>query len=102
MSSRVIAGQAKAGESGWPATTVSRAASSAWPCLRKVARYWRPIYNLLEDAFTVLVVNAQHSKAVPGRKTDVADSEWIADPLRAMACCRPASSRPGRNASCAS
>lgn len=44
--------------------------------------YWRPIYNLLEDAFTVLVVNAQHIKAVPGRKTDVADSEWIADLLR--------------------
>jgi transposase len=43
---------------------------------------WRPIYNLLEDDFTLLVVNAQHSKAVPGRKTDVADSEWIADLLR--------------------
>lgn len=44
--------------------------------------YWRPIYNLLEDEFTLLVVNAQHIKAVPGRKTDVADSEWIADLLR--------------------
>jgi transposase len=44
--------------------------------------YWRPIYNLLEDDFTLLVVNAQHSKALPGRKTDVADSEWIADLLR--------------------
>lgn len=44
--------------------------------------YWQPIYNLLEDEFTLLVVNAQHIKAVPGRKTDVADSEWIADLLR--------------------
>lgn len=44
--------------------------------------YWRPLYNLLEDDFTLLVVNAQHIKAVPGRKTDVADSEWIADLLR--------------------
>jgi transposase len=44
--------------------------------------YWRPIYNVLEDEFTLLVVNAQHIKAVPGRKTDVADSEWIADLLR--------------------
>ncbi|HUY77021.1 MAG TPA: IS110 family transposase, partial [Ktedonobacterales bacterium] len=44
--------------------------------------YWRPIYNMLEDEFTLLVVNAQHIKAVPGRKTDVADSEWIADLLR--------------------
>jgi transposase len=44
--------------------------------------YWKPIYNLLEDAFALLVVNAQHIKAVPGRKTDVKDAEWIADLLR--------------------
>jgi transposase len=41
--------------------------------------YWKPIYNLLEGQFEVLVVNAQHIKAVPGRKTDVRDAEWIAD-----------------------
>ncbi len=44
--------------------------------------YWKPIYNLLEDGFTLLVVNAQHIKAVPGRKIDVKDAEWIADLLR--------------------
>jgi transposase len=44
--------------------------------------YWRPVYNLLEDGFTVLVVNAQHIKAVPGRKTDVRDAEWIAQLLQ--------------------
>jgi transposase len=44
--------------------------------------YWKPIYNLLEGEFELLVVNAQHIKAVPGRKTDVKDSEWIADLLR--------------------
>jgi transposase len=44
--------------------------------------YWQPIYNLLEGLFTVLVVNAQHIKAVPGRKTDVLDAEWIADLLQ--------------------
>ena len=44
--------------------------------------YWKPIYNLLEASFTVLVVNAQHIKTVPGRKTDVKDAEWIADLLR--------------------
>jgi transposase len=45
--------------------------------------YWKPIYNLLEGLqLTVLVVNAQHVKAVPGRKTDVKDAEWIADLLR--------------------
>ena len=44
--------------------------------------YWTPVYNLLEEAFTVLVVNARHIKVVPGRKTDVKDAEWIADLLR--------------------
>ena len=44
--------------------------------------YWKPIVNLLEDRFTVWVVNAHHIKAVPGRKTDVKDAEWIADLLR--------------------
>src|SRR6185436_19323301 len=44
--------------------------------------YWKPVYNLLEGLFELLVVNAQHIKAVPGRKTDVKDAEWIADLLR--------------------
>jgi transposase len=44
--------------------------------------YWWPIYNLLEAQFTVLVVNARHLKAVPGRKTDVKDAEWIAELLQ--------------------
>ena len=45
--------------------------------------FWKPVYNLLEAAdFSVLVVNAQHIKAVPGRKTDVKDAAWIADLLR--------------------
>jgi transposase len=44
--------------------------------------YWKPVWNLLEDRFTLLLVNAAHIKAVPGRKTDVADAEWIADLLR--------------------
>ncbi len=44
--------------------------------------YWQPIFNLLEGQFEVLVVNAQHIKAGPGRKTDVLDAEWIADLLQ--------------------
>jgi len=45
--------------------------------------YWKPVYNILEGQFEeVLVVNAQHIQAVPGRKTDQKDSEWIADLLR--------------------
>jgi transposase len=43
---------------------------------------WRPVFNILEGQFTVILVNAQHMKAVPGQKTDVKDSEWIADLLR--------------------
>jgi transposase len=39
--------------------------------------YWIPIYNLLEGNFELLVVNAHHLKAVPGRKTDVTDAQWI-------------------------
>jgi transposase len=44
--------------------------------------YWKPIYNLLEQRFELLLVNARHIKAVPGRKTDVHDSEWLADLLQ--------------------
>ena len=44
--------------------------------------YWKPLYNLLEGRFALLLVNAQHIKAVPGRKTDVRDCEWIAELLR--------------------
>jgi transposase len=44
--------------------------------------YWKPVFNLLEGNFEVLVVNAQHIKAVPGRKTDIKDAEWIADLLQ--------------------
>jgi transposase len=44
--------------------------------------YWKPLYNLLEEQFALLLVNARHIKAVPGRKTDVKDCEWIADLLR--------------------
>lgn len=44
--------------------------------------YWKPIWNLLEGQVELLLVNAQHVKAVPGRKTDVQDSEWLADLLR--------------------
>lgn len=43
--------------------------------------FWKPIWNLLEDRFTVMLVNAQHVKQVPGRKTDVADCAWIAQLL---------------------
>jgi transposase len=43
--------------------------------------YWKPIFYVLEDGFSVLLVNAQHLKHVPGRKSDVQDSAWIAQLL---------------------
>jgi transposase len=50
--------------------------------MESTGEYWKPIYNILEGNLEVWLVNAQHIKAVPGRKTDVKDAEWIADLLR--------------------
>lgn len=44
--------------------------------------YWRPVHNILEGHFEVVLVNARHMKNVPGRKTDTEDSKWLADLLR--------------------
>jgi len=44
--------------------------------------FWKPVYNLLEGAFQILLVNARHVKTVPGRKTDVRDCEWLAQLLQ--------------------
>ena len=44
--------------------------------------YWKPVFNILEDSFEVILANARHIKNVPGRKTDVKDSEWICKLLR--------------------
>src|SRR5262245_38987687 len=49
--------------------------------MESTGEFWKPVYNLLEGSFTLLVVNAQHMKQVPGRKTDVKDAEWIAELL---------------------
>ena len=56
-----------------------------WGCthvaVESTGDYWKPVFNLLEDDLEVLLVNAQHVKHVPGRKTDVSDSEWLAELL---------------------
>ncbi len=44
--------------------------------------YWRPVHNVLEDSCQVILVNARHVKHLPGRKTDVSDSRWLAGLLR--------------------
>ena len=47
--------------------------------LESTADYWKPVFNILEDGFEVILVNAQHVKKVPGRKTDATDAEWLAE-----------------------
>ena len=44
--------------------------------------FWKPIFNILEATFELLLVNARHIKQVPGRKTDVKDCQWIAQLLQ--------------------
>lgn len=51
--------------------------------MESTGSFWKPLYNLLElNGITTIVANAQHIKAVPGRKTDVKDAQWIADLLQ--------------------
>jgi transposase len=56
---------------------------SEWGCthvaMESTADYWKPVYNILEGEFEVFLVNAQHVKKVPGRKTDASDAEWLAE-----------------------
>jgi len=44
--------------------------------------YWKPVFNILEDALTVILINPEHAHALRGRKTDIKDAEWLADLLR--------------------
>ena len=77
-------------------TGYQRRASHMSPS-RALGVYWHPVWNLLEGQFELLLVNAQHIKQVPGRKTDVRDCEWIAN-CSGTGCCEPAScqSAPAR------
>jgi transposase len=50
--------------------------------MESTGSYWKPVWNLLENCFTLLLANPQHMKALPGRKTDVKDCQWIAQLLR--------------------
>lgn len=50
--------------------------------LESTGVYWKPVFNILEGEFEVVLSNAKHIKFVPGRKTDVKDAEWIADLLQ--------------------
>ena len=50
--------------------------------LESTGDYWKPVFNILEGSVEVILVNAQHVKAVPGRKTDVKDADWLAELLQ--------------------
>jgi len=50
--------------------------------MESTGSYWKPVFNMLEQHFQLLLANARHLRSVPGRKTDVKDAEWIADLLR--------------------
>jgi transposase len=58
-----------------------RSAGCTHVAMESTGVYWRPVYQILEEEFELLLVNAQHVKMVPGRKTDVKDSEWLAQLL---------------------
>jgi len=51
--------------------------------LESTGSYWKPVYNILEGRFKLVLVNARHIKHVPGRKTDVKDCQWLAQLLQA-------------------
>src|SRR5450759_3210990 len=83
-------GQLKKETRSFETMTASLLALSDWltgfgithAAMESTGEYWKPIFNILENNFEVLLVNAQHIKAVPGRKTDVKDAELIAELLR--------------------
>jgi len=59
-----------------------RQAGCTQVAMESTGSYWHPVYNLLEEQFTLVLVNALQVKKVPGRKSDVKDAEWIAELLR--------------------
>ncbi len=58
------------------------AAQCTHVALESTGVYWKPVFNVLEDALTVILINPEHARALRGRKTDVKDAEWLADLLR--------------------
>src|SRR2546429_5496718 len=58
------------------------AAQCSHVAIESTGVYWKPVFNILEDALTVILINPEHAHALRGRKTDVKDAEWLADLLR--------------------
>ena len=90
-SSRVASdGAAKSELRSFDTTTVGLLALSAWlaasgcthVAMEATGVYWKPVWHVLSDGeFTLILANAAHVKNVPGRKTDVADAQWLAELL---------------------
>lgn len=80
-------GEAEYSTTTWGATTRQILALRDYLIAQQVSRvflestgdYWKPFYYLLEDRLDPVLVNARHSKHVPGRKSDVSDAAWLAD-----------------------
>ena len=74
----------------WGTTTRELVEMAQWLSVEQVTHvamestgvYWKPIFNILEERFEILLVNAHHLKNVPGRKTDIKDCQWIAQLLQ--------------------
>lgn len=58
------------------------AANCTHVAIESTGVYWKPVFNILEDVLTVILINPEHARALRGRKTDVKDAEWLADLLR--------------------
>lgn len=59
-----------------------RAAKCTHVAIESTSVYWKPVFNVLEDALTVILINPEHARVLRGHKTDVKDAEWLADLLR--------------------
>ena len=91
ITAALMAGTEKAEVRAFPTTTNALRQMVAWlkeagceqVAMESTGVYWKPVYNILEmEGIPAMVVNAAHMKAIPGRKTDVSDAEWIADLLK--------------------
>jgi transposase len=59
-----------------------REAKCTHVAIESTSVYWKPVFNVLEDTLTVILINPEHAKALRGHKTDIKDAEWLADLLR--------------------
>ena len=66
----------------WEMVEALKAQGVTHVAMESTGVFWKPIYNLLEEHFSIVLVNPAHCKQVPGRKTDVKDCQWLAELLQ--------------------